>query len=496
MAEELIHRAVARHAATQPDATALVHRGGTVTYRELADRTKQWARALREEGAGPGQYVAVCLPRSPDLVTALLAVLTTGAAYAALDPRWPAERTAAVLERLAPVRVVTQDRLPQPSAAHPGDDDPEPSQLHGGSPACVFFTSGTSGTPKGVLSPHRATTRLFAPGGPLAFGPGTVVPVAAAIPWDAFSLELWGALTTGGTGILVESDYLLPSTLEELTACHGANTAWLTASLFNLFVDDAPESFIGLERLYIGGERLSPSHVSRFLQAHPDIALYNGYGPVESCVFATVHHIREEDCLAPDGIPLGSPVPATAVHVLDGVVEAAPGEVGELCVSGDGLAVGYLADDSLTEARFPRVRLRDGEQVRVYRTGDLGYADERGSVRFTGRADRQFKVRGHRLEPEEIESCAATLAPVTRSTVVPIPGELGTYDGIALFYTGGDSPRAVADDGECSEIRALLSRRLPAYAVPDVVSRVDRFPVTGNGKVDSRALLALLDAGR
>ncbi|MDH6440269.1 D-alanine--poly(phosphoribitol) ligase subunit 1 [Streptomyces sp. SAI-144] len=496
MAEELIHQAVARHAAIRPDATALVHRNGTVTYRELADRAQQWARALRQEGAGPGQYVAVCLPRSPDLVTALLAVLTTGAAYAALDPRWPAERTAAVLERLAPVRVITQDRLPEPAAAHPGVGDTEPSQLHGGSPACVFFTSGTSGAPKGVVSPHRATMRLFAPDGPLAFGPGAVLPVAAATPWDAFSLELWGALTTGGTGVLVESDYLLPPTLEELTACHGVNTAWLTASLFNLFVEDAPESFTGLERLYIGGERLSPSHVSRFLRAHPDIALYNGYGPVESCVFATVHRIREEDCLAPDGIPLGSPVPATAVHVLDGVAEAAPGEVGELCVSGDGLAVGYLADDALTEACFSRVRLRDGERVRVYRTGDLGYADERGRMRFTGRSDRQFKVRGHRLEPEEIESCAATLAPVTRSTVVPIPGELGTYDGIALFYTGDDGPSAAADDGECTEIRALLGRRLPSYAVPDVVTRVDRFPVTGNGKVDSRALLALLDAGR
>jgi D-alanine--poly(phosphoribitol) ligase subunit 1 len=494
--DELIHQAVARHARRTPDAIAVVDRGQRLDYRTLDDAAGAWAASLAEAGVAPGTLVPLLLPRSARLVVALLAVLKCGAAYAALDPRWPRERVAGLLARLDPPVLVTDDAAahPQVPAWRPPDQPvaARPFAPYAGgadAPACIFFTSGTSGVPKGVVSPHRAATRLFTPDGPLPFGPGTVLLQAAPASWDAFSLELWGALTTGGTSVIAPDDYLLPDTLHGLVETAGVNTAWLTSSLFNLFNEIDPDCFGGLGRLYIGGERLSVEFVGQFLAGHPEIELFNGYGPVESCVFVTTHPIGPADLARPDGVPIGRPVPGTEVHVLDPDDRVCPpGAAGELCVSGAGLATGYLHDHELTAARFGDVVI-DGRPCRVYRTGDRGYRDADGLLHFTGRVDRQVKVRGHRIEPEEIEACAGRLPQVSRCAAVPVPGELGSYDWLALFYTSG----APADD-DGSGIRRSLAQRLPAYAVPDVVRRVDRLPITSNGKIDHAALLSLLAA--
>ncbi|MFD6247050.1 amino acid adenylation domain-containing protein [Streptomyces roseolus] len=518
MGIDLIHRAVARQARLTPAALAVVDGDVRLDYGALDAAADTWAGQLARSGVGPGSLVPVLLPRSARLYVALLAVLKCGAAYAALDPRWPAERIDEVLRQLVPPVLVTDTENPPngrvpvwrpPALDEPlrvADAGPGGGGVAGGaglggggggfvaydgpvdSPAAVFFTSGTSGTPKGVLSPHAATTRLFEPDGPLGFGPGTVMTQAAPAPWDAFSMELWGMLTTGGTCVTAAEDYLLPDTLTRLVATRGVNTAWLTASLFNLFTEIDPDCFEGLERLYIGGERLSPAHVSRFLARHPGIRLLNGYGPVESCVFATVHPITPDDCGREHGIPIGREVPGTAIHVRDEEGRpCGPGEVGELHVAGAGLALGYLGDPELTARRFPAEPV-DGSPLRVYRTGDRGYRDGEGVLHFTGRADRQVKIRGHRVEPEEIEFHAAGLPGVTACAAVPVPGELGNHDRLALFYTA---------DGDAAEpaepLRRSLGRRLPPHAVPDVVRRVDRLPVTPNGKIDRPRLLAALD---
>jgi non-ribosomal peptide synthetase component F len=347
-----------------------------------------------------------------------------------------------------------------------------------GDPACVFFTSGTTGPPKGVVSPHRATTRLFAADGPLPFGPRHVMLQAAPTAWDAWSLELWGMLTTGGTSVVVPEHYLLPHTLAAAVAAHGVTTAWLTSSLFNMLVVEEPECFAGLRHVLVGGERLSPEHVRTFLAAHPDVHLLNGYGPVESCVFATVHPVRAADCDVPGGIPIGRPVPGTGIHLLGD----------ELCVSGDGLALRYLGDETSTAHAFPTLDL-DGHAVRVFRTGDTGFRDADGTWHFTGRSDRQVKIRGHRIEPDGVEAEAAALPQVASCAAVPLPGALGTYERLALFYT----PRpgtGHAPGGDPSGVRAALARTLPRHCVPDLVRAVERLPVTPNGKVDHAALAA------
>ncbi|MER5968939.1 amino acid adenylation domain-containing protein [Streptomyces sp. NPDC002055] len=494
-----LHGAVARQALLRPDAIALVHGEKRVGYAELDAAADSFAAVLQDLGVRPGHRVPVLLPRSPELVAVLLAVLKCGAAYAAVDHRWPVERVRSVLRTLdTPVLVAdpTDTALAVPAWAPPpgglpaavaAGGAPRPTDVDGAAPAMVFFTSGTTGTPKGVLSPHRATLRLFSGPTFADFGPGRVMPQAAPVPWDAFGLELWGMLTTGGCSVIVDRDQLFPDDLRDLVKSAAVDTLWLTASLFNLFVDEDLDSFTGVRQVMTGGERLSVPHVRAFLQRFPQTALLNGYGPVESCVFVTTRAVRPADCGLPGGIPVGRPVPGTAVHLLHGTASVPADEQGEICVAGDGLALGYLGDPAATAERFVTVRF-DGVPTRLYRTGDLGRLDEAGVLHFVGRADRQVKISGYRVEPAEIEATALTLPGVRECAVVPVPGPDGTVDRLALFYT------ADAEAEEPGRIRDALAARLPHYMVPPTVRRTAGLPRTANGKLDRAALCDRLGA--
>lgn len=486
---ELIHSVVAGHARRTPHATALISAGDHVTYETLDRVSDGYAARLQSLGVAAGDVVPVLLDRSPRLVAVLLAILKCGAAYAALDPAWPAPRVAALLDQIRPPVFVTGGEDDEwPATTWTPDETPPPGRftpvrVDGGSPASVFFTSGTTGAPKGVLSPHRGTTRLFDDCAFAELGAGSVMPQAAPLSWDAFSLELWGPLLCGGTCVLVDEPYLLPDTLARLIRDHGVNIAWLTSSLFSMFVDEDLGCFTGLRDLLIGGEKLSPVHVAKFLAAHPDIRLTNGYGPAESTVFTTTHLISPGDCDVPDGIPLGGAVANTSVHVLDGTKPCPPGVIGELCVAGDGLATGYLGDPELTDRRFETVEI-GGRRERVYRTGDLVRLSQDGQLFFHGRADRQVKIRGRRIEPAEIERAALALPGVGRCAVVPASDQDGRLDRLVLFFTS--SPAT-----DSAQVRAGLVTALPGYLVPDEIHSVDDLPLTPNGKLDQRALLEL-----
>ncbi|MFJ9922863.1 AMP-binding protein [Streptomyces rubiginosohelvolus] len=516
---ETLHGAVARWAVRTPAATAVVHGARRLSYAELDRAADARAGSLARRGVVAGDLVPVLLPRGTELIVSVLAVLKLGAAYALLDPAWPDGRIREVTDRLGARLIVTgepgceRSGLPvwSPAEAVSGvpvrvgggvvsgvpapvggevvsgvpvrgggdvaSDAPVPvgGEVSSDAPACVFFTSGTTGRPKGVLSPHRATARLVRPDTFARFGPATVIPLAAALPWDAFSLELWAALLSGGTSLVVDEPYLSGQALREAVAVHGADTVWLTSSLLNMVVDEDPDAFLGLAQVITGGERLSVPHVRAFVRRHPGIALINGYGPVESTVFATTHRITEADCDLPGGIPVGRPVPGTRIHVIDG----------EICVAGDGLALRYLGEPELTEAKFPRVRV-DGEDVRVYRTGDLGRLDENGVLHYGGRADRQVKVRGHRVEPAEVERRIQDLLPAVRDCrVVAHRNAAGNTEGLVAFCV----PERPGDP--LSGAAATLAAELVAYQRPDAVLAVAGFPLTAQGKLDERALLDL-----
>jgi amino acid adenylation domain-containing protein len=508
--ESLIHAAVAAQAARDPEATALVWHDRTMSYGMLDAAANDYAADLADRGVGPGQIVPFLMDRSPEMVALQLAVLKTGAAYANVDPNWPAERRRLILDLIAPTLAVTADhRLNGRIASYqPADDgiagaarrarrfDPVPVSPE--VPATVFFTSGTTGIPKGVLSPHQAVTRMFGPQGLPGFGPGHATPQVAALPWDMYAFELWGQLTTGGTVVLIPGSYLLPNMLRDLVATRGVDTLWLTAAVLNLFLDEDPDCFSGLAHVITGGETASPEHLRGFLRRYPDIALWNAYGPAESCMISTIAQVTPADCDRPGGVPIGTPVPDTTVVLLDEAGRPCPpGQEGEICISGRGLATGYLGQPDLTREKFPDLDL-DGRPVRIYRTGDLGVLDDVGVLHYRGRRDRQIKISGLRIELAEIESAAASLPGVRNCLAFPIDGPDGTADRLALVYL---VPRADAvppgtGDGDPLDVHAQLSRLLPAYMVPPVVRGLQQYPMTANGKVDTRALRELVRHSR
>lgn len=500
--EPVIHVAVAGHAERQPGATALVAGNQQVSYGMLDAAANYHALELARRGIGPGDIVPVLLDRSPEAVALQLGVLKTGAAYANLDCRWPLERHTAILEQISPVvTIASEDRWAgrfatyQPTGASIKDAAERGHIFHpvivpSDASATVFFTSGTTGGPKGVLSPHRAVTRLFRPGGLDGFGPGHTTPQAAPTPWDMYAFELWGQLTTGGTVVLITGDYLLPGVLREAIRAHGVDTLWLTASLLNLFVDEDPESFHGLKYVYTGGEKLSAEHVRQFLAHVPGSTLWNGYGPAENCMLTTTRLLTVADCDIPGGVPIGTPVPGTTVLLLDELDRRCPpGQQGEICIAGAGLANGYLGQPQLTAEKFPTIDV-EGRPTRIYRTGDIGEADGAGVMHFRGRRDRQVKISGYRIELTEVEMAAREVPGVRNCLALPVTGPDGQARYLALMYLAAEdrADLPAANDLDPLQVHEHLQRQLPGYLVPSVVCCLPRFPVTANGKVDRDAL--------
>ena len=492
-----------------PDRPAVRHGARRITYAELSAVSFAYAARLAELGVGPGHQVPVLMPKSPELLAVLLAVARRGAAYAALDPRWPAERLNALIERLdAPVAVVAEGSEPSAepgsgaakpvwsvpeadfgalaaAAAGPAPVLPAPVAVTGDDECAVFFPSGSTGTPKGGVHAHRGNVRLFDAWEFAPVGRRTVMPQSLAATWDAFGLDSWGVLLGGGEIILLQDTVELARRLRPLIAEDGVDTVFLPTAVFHMVVDNDLDAFTGLRVVGTGGERLSPGHARRFVERHPGIPLHNMYGPVECTIAATEHIVRVQDCDEQAGVPIGRPFPNTGVHILDGERPCAIGETGEICLSGAGLALGYLDAPELTAQRFVTVPVGpDATPTAVYRTGDLGHWSAEGLIHFDGRADRQVKIRGHRIELDDVERNARQVEGVGSCAVIPLPGPDGGYQDLCLFFV----PVGTMD---ADTLRAVLTERLPAYLVPGRIHALDRLPVLEDRKVDRKALLAL-----
>ncbi|WP_445396204.1 amino acid adenylation domain-containing protein [Streptomyces sp. LE64] len=496
--ETTVHDAFGNVAREFPDRAAVVSSDRTVTYAELAAESRRIAGHLVGLGVRPGSIVPVVARRSPELAAALLGILMAGGAYGVLDARWPASRTARLLHDMRSPVVLTDasgaalldgagidhttfDALRGTASGTRPVDLPEVSP---DSCATLFWTSGSTGSPKAVMSPHRATTRLFTPHGFMDFGERPVMIHAAAVAWDAFTLELWSMLLNGGTAVTHQDDLLLPPAIRTYVRDAGATHLFLTPSLFDVIAGGDIDCLRGLRAVLLGGDRPSPASCRKFLDAHPDIELYNGYGPVESCVFATVHRITEDDTQRASGIPAGLPVPGTELHVVRDGTTVPRGETGEIAIGGSGLALGYLNAPAQTSAAFRNVSTTgaDPEEVPVYLTGDLGRLDDSGVLHFAGRKDTQIKISGHRIEPAEIESAIHALGSA-RSVALPIPDRSGT-PRIILF---AEKPAEVITEREARE---RLRETLPAYMVPAKVHFVSSMPLLENTKINKRELSA------
>ncbi|MFI7115413.1 amino acid adenylation domain-containing protein [Amycolatopsis sp. NPDC049868] len=462
-----------------PQRTALVCGDDSMTYAELDARSNRLAHRLRALGAGPGTVIGVCLPRSLGLITALLAILKTGAAYLPIDPEYPEERQRLLLTDGEARLVITTDLIGDPTL---GEESPAALETGVGPRdlAYVIYTSGSTGRPKGVEIEHRSIIRLVTglPEGIL--GPDEVVLHASAISFDAATFEIWGALLSGATCVISTERVLTARPLANAITRHRISTAWLTSSLFNHIVDEDITALTGLRRLLVGGEALSVTHVRRAVAALPGTRFFNGYGPTECTTFATCHPIPAPVPGNADTIPIGRPLGNTRVYILDERGELAPtGVPGELHVAGPGVARGYRGQPELTEQHFVPHR-HDTTGDRLYRTGDIVRHNADGDIEYLGRVDDQVKIRGFRIEPREIEAALLSTEDISQAAVIAREDPSGQKRLVAYLKVSG-----VLDD---TALRTHLRSVLPEYMVPAAFVSLPELPLTINGKLDVRAL--------
>ncbi|HET7342934.1 MAG TPA: amino acid adenylation domain-containing protein [Methylomirabilota bacterium] len=499
--DSTVHAVFEAQAAGGADAVALIMGDERVTYAELNRRANRLAHRLRALGVRPDDRVGVCLERSIDLVIALLGILKAGGAYVPLDPAYPRDRLrfmvadagvrvlltrAGLRDRVAgaDLRVVALDAEANAVAAE-RDDNP-PGVAWPDSLAYVMYTSGSTGQPKGVAVPHRAILRLLFGQTYARLDASRTLLHLAPISFDASTFELWGALLHGARCVLFPAALPTHRALADVVRRHGVTTLWLTASLFNTVIDEAPETLAGVEEILTGGEALSPAHVRRAYASLPNATIVNGYGPTESTTFACCYRIPNAPEPGAASIPIGRPIANTEVYVLDAHRQPVPiGVAGELYIGGAGLAHGYVERPELTDERFVPHPFDATAGARLYRTGDLVRWRADGLLEFLGRLDGQVKIRGFRVEPGEIETALATHPRVREAAVIARERTAGDRTLIAYVVPrpgGGVTPEALRD---------YLKARLPAFMVPAAFVEVAVLPLTPIGKVDRAALAAV-----
>ncbi|MGH3686621.1 MAG: non-ribosomal peptide synthetase, partial [Pseudonocardiaceae bacterium] len=494
---------------TTPQATAVVFENTTLTYTQLNTRANQLAHTLIGLGVGPEQIVALALPRSANMIVAVLAVLKAGAAYLPLDLDYPAERIGFMLHDTQPTLLLTttqtresvlQDtttpRLviddPNTVKILDGNADTDPTDTHRTTrllpqhPAYVIYTSGSTGTPKGVMMPAGGLVNLLLwHHRTLGGGRGTKTAQFTAISFDVSAQEILSTLAFGKTLVVPTNE--IRRSADQLVG-------WLdqhqVEELFapNLVVEALAEAAIeqGCELAWLrgiaqAGEALTLGRqVQQFYRRQPHRRLYNHYGPAETHV-ATAYALPTGVGDWPLPPPIGQPITNTRVYVLDAGLQPVPaGVAGELYIAGAGLARGYLRRPGLTAQRF--VADPYGPPgTRLYRTGDLVRWNTDGNLEFIGRADDQVKVRGFRIEPGEIQTVLTAHPDVAQAAVITRQGQAGDKRLIAYVVPVGDSYRV-------DLLREYLQARLPEYMVPTVFVTLDALPLTPNGKLDRAAL--------
>jgi amino acid adenylation domain-containing protein len=479
-----VHALFAAQVAAAPHTVAVRAGGDSATYGELMERAQGWAARLRELGVRHGDVVAVCLPRTVDLVAALIATLGAGAAYVPLDPRDPLDRVVSLAHDAGARAVITlselASRLPAdiPVAVEPLAGVAAPSVVPTGADdlACVIYTSGSTGRPKGVMVRHgalaaRVRSNARTPGLAAHDVVGAVVPITT----DVAQLDLFGALTCGATVVLAQEDFVRdPLSLAALLEAE--RVTWMQASptTWRMLVESGwspPPRF----RLISGGEAM-PRALTERLAATP-AEVWDVYGPNEATIFCFGAAISDD----------GSPsrwvlAHDTTAHVLNGALEPVPpGVPGEIHIGGDGLALGYLGMPGHTADSFRPDPHATTPGARLYATGDLGRRHPDGRIEIIGRIDHQLKVRGFRVELGEVENTLATHPAVRAVVAHPVPGPDGLPNLVAYV---------IPQDGDLSleELRALAARVLPAHMVPSFFVPMESFPRLANGKVNRAAL--------
>ncbi|WP_338247660.1 amino acid adenylation domain-containing protein [Dictyobacter halimunensis] len=487
---------------TRPHAIAVKWQDVELTYAELNAHANQVAHALRAHGVRDEDLVGVYTERTPALIVGMLGILKAGAAYLPLDPTYPQERLAlliddartklvlsssdlagrldfsARLETAPTVLTLRECLVPDYSSENPG------IAVAAHQLAYVVYTSGSTGKPKGVAVPQRGVVRLVKNTTYLPFSVQETFLQLSATSFDASTLEIWGSLLNGARLVLPPVAKPSLAELAQIVRSERVSVLWLTAGLFHQMVDEHVEELAQVKYILAGGDVLSVPHVQRLLRHAPDSVVINGYGPTENTTFTTCYPMQQGDEPG-DTVPIGYPIANTRIYVLDEHLRPAPtGVIGELYTGGDGLARGYLHHPELTAERFIPDPFAQEAGGRLYRTGDLVRYREDGRLEFVGRRDFQVKIRGFRIEPGEVEAVLAQHPAVGDHIVVTQTRE---RDKVLVAYVVPRQDASVTS----AELKAFLRETLPEYMLPSHIIFLERLPLTANGKVDRRALPAI-----
>ncbi|MGW4175249.1 amino acid adenylation domain-containing protein [Streptomyces rubiginosohelvolus] len=482
-----IDEAFAAQVAARPDAPALTAGSTTLSYAELNARAEALADGLYAHGVRPGDLVGLCLPRSTDLVAAMLAVLKADAVHVPLDPEHPADRRERAA-RDAGVRLTVED--PATLIGHP----PRPAAPGGepGSPAYVIHTSGSTGRPKGVVVPHGNVTALVAAvREDFGLCPDDTWTCFHSAAFDFSVWEIWGALLTGGRLVVVDHwTTRSPEDFHALLVRERVSVLSQTPSAFTQLAaaDRAAQEAVAARLVVLGGEPLDARPLLDWFDRHPEdrCRLVNMYGITETTVHVTAATLTRREALA-GSRSVGRPLPGWSVRVLDAHGRPVPpGAPGEIVVGGAGVALGYLNRPALTAGRFVPDPL-DPAGRRLYRSGDLGRLLPDGTLEHLGRIDDQVKVRGFRIEPGEIRHVLLEDPAVSAAAVTVTGGDAGDAAAVRIDAYVVPAPGAGDDPGP---VRERAARLLPPHMVPATVTVLPALPLTANGKLDPARLPA------
>lgn len=495
-----LHRLFERQAVETPQQIAVEMGEQAYTYSELNERANRFARALVRRGIAPGAKVALLLRRSPDMITAILAVLKAGAVYVPIDPQYPEERilfmlqdtearvivtAAAMMEMVArlagdSIDVVDMDGLDtrwDGESGHNLDFDGSADDL-----AYIMYTSGSTGKPKGIMTAHRNVSRIAVYTDYVNISENDALLQLSNYAFDGSTFDVYGALLNGAKLTLVgEEEVADVVRLTELIEGRGITVFFVTTALFNTLVDHGLESLRGLRHILFGGERASVPHIRKALRALGPGVLLHVYGPTETTVFATCYPIMDTwDGQGTATMPIGTPIARSETLVLDKQGRLQPDFVpGELWIAGDGVASGYVNLPEQTASKFRPHPFREGETV--YGTGDLVRRLPDGNLEFLDRIDSQVKLRGYRIELGEIESRLLDCTGVKEAFVALIENDGAPY--LCAYIV------AAQIEGQES-VRSQLTGKLPAFMIPAAFVQLEKLPLNANGKVDKKRLPA------
>ncbi|MGD1911927.1 MAG: amino acid adenylation domain-containing protein, partial [Rivularia sp. (in: cyanobacteria)] len=543
--DQCVHQLFEEQVKKTPDNIALVWENQQLkqefSYDELNIKANQLASHLCSLGVKPETPVGIYLERSPEAIISILAILKAGGIYVPLDPGYPQERLNFILEDAGVEFLITDSKTSPPTpllSKERGDkslilppllnkERGDEAQLYRGEVinvinidtdweiikqnncenpinfttpenlAYIMYTSGSTGIPKGVCTPHRGIVRLVKSSNYVNLSAEEIILQAAPISFDASTFEIWGALLNGGKLVLLPTQKPSLKELGETLEKYNISTLWLTAGLFHLMVDEQIQSLKGVRQLLAGGDVISPIHAQKLQQIHPNCQLINGYGPTESTTFACCYRVPPNHPVD-KSIPIGYPISNTQVYILDNNLQPVPiGVPGELYISGDGLARGYLNRPELTaekfipnpfvETRYNALRARFAnaslQRSKLYKTGDKVRYLSDGTIEYLGRFDNQVKIRGFRVELGEVET-ALCQHPQVKEAVVIVQNQENIQRLVAYYVSNEET----TNTNLTPNLRSFLSDKIPEYLIPSIFISLRELPLTANAKVNRRAL--------